>query len=72
MLHTPIQILNVKKYQKNLKFGDIKPGFPIYFLVKFHEKNPENVFVAKKILSEHSFTFQISRCFFKLNVHIEG
>jgi hypothetical protein len=53
VLHTPIRILNVnntKKFQKNLKFGDIKPGFSIYSRVKFHKKIPGNVSAVKEIL----------------------
>ena len=36
--------------QKNPKFRDVKPGFPIYFRVKFREKIPKNVSVVKKLL----------------------
>jgi hypothetical protein len=36
--------------QNNLKFRDIKPGFPIYFRVKFREKIPKNVSVTKGLL----------------------
>jgi hypothetical protein len=51
----PYKEKNRKKFsenQKNLKFRDIKPGFPIYSRVKFREKIPKNVSAAKEILSE--------------------
>ena len=64
LLGAPIQILNVKNTQKNLKFGDIKPGLSIYSRVKFHEKIPENVSVAKEILSEQK---SIQTVFFSIH-----
>jgi hypothetical protein len=48
----PYMKINRKKYQKNLNFGDTKPGSPIYSRVKFREKIPKNLSMAKEILSE--------------------